>query len=319
MKRRSFLKLMGVAAGTVAGSAFGGRSTGADDAVAASAPTDADSYGVLVDLTACVGCRTCEAACAEANGLPDPDWSDDFSYEAERSTTDRQWSVVNRHETSRGEVFVKSQCMHCDEPACVAACLTRAMYKTPEGPVIWRADKCMGCRFCMISCPFDVPKFEFHSPVPKIQKCRMCWEKLTEEGIENGARPACVENCPAEALTFGKRSELLRVARQRIVENPDTYVDHIYGEHEAGGTGFLYLSPVPFEELGFATDLERTPYPELTRDFLTSVPLVLILWPALLLGLRKAHQPDDETPQLAESETWAETSGPVPDPGAKEV
>lgn len=321
MKRRSFLKLMGVAAGTAAGSAFGGRSARGDDAVATAGRPDEDPYGVLVDLTACIGCRTCETACAEANGLPEPDWSDDFSYETERSATENQWSVVNRHETRRGEVFVKRQCMHCAQPACTAACLTKALIKTPEGPVIWRADKCMGCRFCMISCPFDVPKFEYHSPVPRIQKCHMCWERLTEGGLDEGTLPACVENCPAGALTFGKRSELLRIARQRIVENPDTYVDHIYGEHEAGGTGWLYLSPVPFEELGFRTDLERTPYPELTRDFLTSVPLVLILWPALLFGLRRAHPPGEETPQLGEAEATAEVSRPelVADPGPKEV
>jgi len=312
MKRRDFFKLMGVAAGTAAGAAVGGRSARAEDAVAARAE---ETYGVLVDLTACVGCRTCETGCAEGNGLPEPDWSDDFSYQSERSTSERQWTAVNRYETSAGEVFVKRQCMHCVQPACAAACLTRAMTKTPEGPVIWRSDQCMGCRFCMVSCPFDVPKFEYHSPVPKIQKCRMCWERL-----EEGKVPACVENCPAGALTFGKRSELLRIARQRIVENPDQYVDHIYGEHEAGGTGFLYLSPVPFEELGFRTDLERTPYPELTRDFLTSVPLVLILWPALLFGLRQAHPEAEEAPEpVLENPSARRGLELVPGPGEEEV
>jgi len=284
MKRRDFLKLMGITAGT----ALGGDRAGASESPAAD-----DGYGVLVDLTACVGCRTCEAACAEANGLPEPDWSDDFSYEKRRSPTDRQWTAVNRYETSRGEIFVKRQCMHCKHPACTAACLTRALLKTPEGPVIWRADKCMGCRFCMVSCPFEGPKFEYHSAVPKIQKCRMCWERL-----QQGEVPACVANCPSEALTFGKRSELLEIARQRIYGNPGKYVSHIYGEHEAGGTGWLYLSPVPFEELGFRTDLDETAYPELTRDFLTSVPLVLILWPAMLLGLRQATRREDDPPGL---------------------
>lgn len=172
----------------------------------------------------------------------------------------------------------------------------------------------MGCRFCMISCPFDVPKFEYDSPVPKIQKCRMCWEKLTEEGIANGARPACVESCPAEAMTFGKRSELLRIARERIVENPGKYVDHIYGEREAGGTGFLYLSPVPFEELGFRTDLDTTSYPELTRDFLTAVPLVLLLWPAMMIGLRKSRVNGEEE---GEGEAGGEAEiKPVGEPAA---
>jgi formate dehydrogenase iron-sulfur subunit len=192
--------------------------------------------------------------------------------------------VVNRYDTSNGgEVFVKTQCMHCLQPACAAGCLTKALDKTDEGPVVWDGKKCMGCRFCMVSCPFDVPKFEYSSWNPKIQKCRLCYERLVE-----GQVPACVENCPAEALTFGKRGELLEIARERIYQNPDDYVHEIYGEHEAGGTSWLYISPVPFEELGFRTDLSTTGYPETTRDFLTAVPLVLVGWPALLLALRKA-------------------------------
>ena len=117
----------------------------------------------------------------------------------------------------------------------------------------------------------------------------MCFERLAE-----GQAPACVENCPNEALTFGKRDDLLREARKRIVENPDDYVDHIYGEHEAGGTGVLYISPVPFEELGFRTDLDAEAYPELTRDFLTAVPMVLVVWPAMMLAMRRAGEKTDE-------------------------
>jgi len=285
--RRTLFKMAGVAGGA----ALAPRRAEAD-MIAVEAD---DDYAVLVDLTRCVGCRTCEASCAEANGLPEPDWSDDFSYESERSATDKQWTVVNRYETSKGEVFVKRQCMHCVQPACSAGCLTKALYKTEEGPVIWREPKCMGCRFCMVSCPFDVPKFEYDSAVPKIQKCRMCWERLKE-----GQVPACVENCPGEALTFGRRSELLEMARARIVENPGDYVSHIYGEHEAGGTGFLYLSPVPFEELGFRTDLDDEAYPELTRDFLTAVPMVLVVWPAMMLALRRSGDHSDEEPAREE-------------------
>lgn len=273
MKRRTFMKIAGVAAGT----SLVGREA------EASVGETGDGYAILVDLTQCAGCRTCEAACAEANGLPEPDWSDDFSYESRRPTSERQWTAVNLHETNGTEVYVKSQCMHCVQPACAAACLTKALYKTPEGPVIWREDKCMGCRYCMISCPFDVPKFEYHSAVPRIQKCRMCFERLAEGGL-----PACVENCPNEALVFGKRSEVLQIARERVYQNPGDYVAHIYGEREAGGTGVLYISPVRFEKLGFRTDLGDTAYPEYTRDFLTAVPLVLLLWPAALLGLRQA-------------------------------
>ena len=165
------------------------------------------------------------------------------------------------------------------------------MYKTEEGPVIWRGDKCMGCRYCMVSCPFDAPKFEYNSPNPNIEKCNMCFEKVSE-----GELPACVENCPAEALTFGTRKEMIAEARRRIHDDPDLYYDGIYGEHEAGGTGFLYLSPVPFEELGLNTSLQDRPYPELTKGFLYSVPTIFILWPALLLGLYNSTKDNSKKP-----------------------
>ena len=141
----------------------------------------------------------------------------------------------------------------------------------------------MGCRYCMVYCPFDVPKFEFHSANPKIEKCNMCYDRLKE-----GKIPACVENCPAEALIFGKRRDLIKEARKRINDNPEQYEDHIYGEHEAGGTGFLYLAAVPFDELGFNTSIQTKSYPELSKGFLYSVPTIFVLWPAILLGIREA-------------------------------
>ena len=284
--RRSFLKVLGVAG------------VGVIEAdVAAQSPPPARTYrepvGVLVDTTRCIGCRTCEFVCAEANGLPKPD-TDRRVLEGERTTSETQWTVVNRHETDAGNVYVKRQCMHCLQPACASACLTNAMHKTSEGPVVWRESKCMGCRFCMVSCPFDMPKFEYDSPVPKIQKCHLCWERLQE-----GRQPACVEKCPMKALVFGKRSELIEEAQRRIHEHPDKYVHGIYGEHEVGGTSWLYLSAAPFEQLGFRTDLGTTAYPALTQGFLYTVPVVLTLAPAFLLALRKATERDEEDTEEA--------------------
>jgi len=285
MDRRTFLKLTAAVSGTSL--------AGCASAEAATTHDPDEAFAVLSDLSWCAGCRECELACAEAAGLPEPDWDEATVDEVVRKTSETQLTVVNRFETDVGEVYVKRQCMHCSTPACAAACLTKALHKIDEGPVIWRASKCLGCRYCMMACPFDVPKFEFDSAVPKIQKCRMCFERLRE-----GEVPACVENCPAEALTFGKRGELLEVARQRIYQNPGDYVSHIYGEHEAGGTNWLYISPVPFDQVGFRTDLETTAYPELTRDFLTSVPIVLTLWPAFLLALRQATRPEGESTEI---------------------
>jgi Fe-S-cluster-containing dehydrogenase component len=244
------------------------------------------SLGMLVDLTRCIGCRRCEAACNKANNLPAPDVSfdDKTVFEQKRRLTAESYTVVNRHMDSRrlGEpVYSKVQCMHCEEPACASACLVGALKKTPQGPVVYNEDVCIGCRYCLIACPFYVPTFEYSSALdPRVQKCSMCYARTTK-----GEVPACAAECPLEAITFGPRDELIKLARDRIRTHPDDYVDHVYGEHELGGTAYLYLSPIPFEELDFPTTLGTTPIPERTRDFLSFVPLVLVAWPALLGGL----------------------------------
>jgi Fe-S-cluster-containing dehydrogenase component len=133
--------------------------------------------GVLVDTVRCVGCRSCELACAETHNFPLPDIGDASALEKIRQTSETQWTVVNSYKLEKGEVFVKKQCMHCNQPGCVSACLVKAMEKKADGAVTWDTN-CMGCRFCMISCPFDIPKFEYNSAVPKIQKCSLCWERL---------------------------------------------------------------------------------------------------------------------------------------------
>lgn len=284
MDRRDFLKTLGIASG----SALTSGTLKAEEV-----REEKELVGVLVDTTRCIGCRNCEMACAEAHGLPMPDPDDKSVTEKERKPSETQWTVVNYYETSASVVSVKRQCMHCNQPACASACLTKAMYKTDSGPVIWRESKCMGCRYCMVSCPFDIPQFEYNSPVPKIQKCTLCWDRLQE-----GKQPACVEACPAEALLFGKRRELIDIARTRIYGDPGTYVHHIYGENEAGGTGYMYLSSVPFEQLGFRTDLGTTPYPEYTTDFLYGVPIVLTLWPAILLAISNATKREEEGTEM---------------------
>lgn len=270
LNRRNFLKTLGVVGLTLSvGDSFG--KAGKKDI------NDVEFVGMLIDTTRCVGCQTCEFACAEANGFPEP--TDAPQVGVVRKTDENHNTVVNSYNTSKGEVFRKTQCMHCNEPACASACLTKAMYKTKEGPVIWRGDKCMGCRYCMVSCPFDVPKFEYHSSNPKIQKCSMCFEKVKEGGV-----PACAANCPAEAIMFGTRRELIVEARKRIAENPEVYVDEIYGEHVAGGTGLMYLTGVPKEELGLP-NLQKESYPSLSKGFLYSVPSIFVLLPPFLLGI----------------------------------
>ncbi len=279
LHRRDFFKFMGATGLTLA--------VGKELKSAPKAKKTTEFKGILYDATRCKGCRGCEYDCAEANNLPVPIPTKDIK--GLRKPDDKHRTVVNEYKTSKGIVYSKMQCMHCDEPACASACLTEAMTKTIDGPVIWRAGKCMGCRYCMISCPFDIPKFEFHSPNPKIEKCTMCYETR----VSKGELPACVENCPNDALTFGTRRELIQEARRRMFDNPDLYYDQIYGEHEAGGTCWLYISPVPFKEIGLNTSVQNESYPALTKGFLYAVPSVFVLVPTLLLGIQQATKKDN--------------------------
>ena len=284
MDRRGFLKTT-----LVAGSA----AMAGNDLCAQEIRDPEEFVGILVDTTRCIGCRACEVACGETHDLLVPDVLNDGALEEHRNTSDKQWMVVNKFETEAGEVFVKRQCMHCYQAACASACPTEAMEKTETGPVIWHGNRCIGCRYCMASCPFDMPKFEYGEWNPKIQKCTMCFERL-----EEGQKPACVAACPTDALMFGTRVKNLEIARHRIYSHPDEYVHHIYGEHEVGGTGYIYLSAVPFDQIGFRTDLGTTPYPEYTKEFLYAVPMVLFGVPAFLLGLNAligGKQPGEET------------------------
>ncbi|MEW6364017.1 MAG: 4Fe-4S dicluster domain-containing protein [Acidobacteriota bacterium] len=272
MDRRRFIR---------AGLSIGGAVLAQGGIAEARGPASGKEFaGVLVDTTRCIGCRRCEEACAKANGLPPPNLDDTSVFQGTRTMGTTAWTVVNRYETSRGPVYVKRQCMHCNQPSCTSACLVRAMLKTEEGPVIWRESKCMGCRYCMVSCPFDVPKFEYDRVVPKIQKCNMCFSRLKQ-----GLRPACVEACPMDALMFGTRKAALENAYARIVSKPDRYHEAVYGESEVGGTAWLYLAGVPFDEIGFRTDLGTTAYPEYTKGFQYLVPMIYVLWPTFLMGI----------------------------------
>jgi formate dehydrogenase iron-sulfur subunit len=187
-----------------------------------------------------------------------------------------QWTVVNAQAAYNADGIevtrnVKNQCMHCLEPTCVSVCPVGAMTKSEMGPILYSADRCIGCRYCMMACPFDVPKFEWQGGMfAVIGKCQFC----TRMRLAEGRLPACAETCPTGALKFGRRDELLFEARSRIQARPERYIDHIYGEREAGGTAWLYLSDVPFEDLGFKSGLETAPMPPLTWDVLSKIPVM---------------------------------------------
>ncbi len=242
-----------------------------------------DSMAVLHDITRCIGCRKCESGCNKVNELPPPakPFDDLTVLEQKRRTTAKAYTVVNQFNAVKSPVFAKKQCNHCQEPACASACFVKAFTKTPEGAVIYNEKICVGCRYCMVACPFEIPSYEYDSAFnPRVRKCTMCHPRIIK-----GLLPGCVESCPTEALVFGNRDDLLKVARQRIASFPDKYVNHIYGENEMGGTNWLYLSSEPFAEVGMREDLGNVAAGSLTKGALGAVPMVVGLWPVLLTGI----------------------------------
>jgi formate dehydrogenase iron-sulfur subunit len=251
--RRNFFKTA-----AVLGTSIAGLSTKTAKAEAKDILSE-DRMGVLVDTTACIGCRNCEWACKKAHGLPTEPfekYSDRSVFKHMRRPDTKALTVVNEYNNPQNAgipINVKVQCMHCDHPACVSACIVGAFSKNENGAVTWNTKKCIGCRYCMVACPFQVPSFEYEKALnPEIKKCDFCFERT-----KDGKLPACVENCPVEALTYGTRTDLIKVARNRIKRNPEKYINHIYGEYEVGGTSWLYIASEDFQKLAFPKLGER--------------------------------------------------------------
>jgi formate dehydrogenase iron-sulfur subunit len=233
------------------------------------------SKAILYDATQCIGCLQCEEGCAKENGLPY-----DEGVKNEKRTSDHKYTFVSVKKGAGEEKYMRRLCMHCEDPTCVSVCPVGALEKTKLGPVTYDADKCMGCRYCMVACPFGVPKYEWTKAIPRVRKCIMCSERVAA-----GKQTACAEACPVGATIFGERETLLAEARRRIRENPTAYINHIYGEKEVGGTSTLLLSAVPFGDYGYPTHYGNEALPPLTGKVLEHVPDVVTVGAALLGGI----------------------------------
>ncbi len=241
--RRQFLiRSTGLAAGLCSNSALAEQHASISE----------DVKGVLVDLTECVGCRLCEYACKKANDIEAgamKSYDDQSVFRVKRRPGPMELTVLNSWKPDDGgaPVFAKVNCLHCNHPACVSACIVGALQKQPDGSVTYDAWKCIGCRYCMVACPFQIPAYEYDNVLtPRVRKCEFC-----STCTNRGELPACVKECPRQVMTYGKRSELLALAHEKITKHPDKYIDHVYGEHEVGGTSWMYLSRVPFTQAGF--------------------------------------------------------------------
>ncbi len=254
--RRDALKLMVGAGGTAIASAC------APSEAKAAAVARPDAVGMLYDSTKCIGCKSCMVACNEANHLPPDTALSDGLWQMPLDLNAKTKNIIKLYTDPKDGryAFVKRQCMHCLDPACASGCLLGALKKGDHGVVAYNPNLCIGCRYCEMACPFNVPKFEWSSTAPKIVKCEFCKERLAE-----GKQPACCEVCPTGAVIFGKYTELLNEAHARLQRHPQRYVPKVYGETEVGGTQVLYLADVDFAKLGLP-DYGPEPVPTGVRE-----------------------------------------------------
>lgn len=245
------------------------------------------AMGVLVDVTRCIGCKACQVACKQWNDLPagKPEFAGGLTGPPDMDGYN--YTVVKMAVVEKGGDYkikaAKRQCMHCLHPACVSACFARALQRDPQtGAVVYHPHLCVGCRYCMLACPFDVPKYQWDKTFPLVAKCQFCFDPRGQyDRLGHGLKPACVDTCPTGALQYGERNELLREAWARINGNPK-YLRRVWGEKEAGGTAWLYIADVPLETFGFRSNLGTRPLPEYSHDVLKWTPAVALGWGALL-------------------------------------
>lgn len=254
---------------------------------------------ILTDVTRCIGCELCVEKCKEINqlGVDRPwQWLSPDGLSASRWTT-----VIARP----GNRYVRKHCQHCLDPACVAACPVGALRRTPEGAVIYDVSVCLGCRYCMNACPFGIPRYNWESARPAIQKCNLCHPRSLK-----GKKPGCVEVCPTEATLFGDREELLAEAKRRLRAEPNRYIQKVWGEHWVGGTSVLYISDIEINFLGWKKELGNLPFPQMTWNILVKMPSIFLGIGGLMAGIY----------WLAERKNKIQTEarqGPGPEAGPK--
>lgn len=262
VSRRKFLR--------IAGAGLGGAVTLPFTCGIAKAKSKLDhdnNASMLYDSTLCVGCRACQLACKKRSSLPS-ETDPSGLYEAPKDLSAKTWTLIKLYQGNEGTSFVKHQCMHCLEPACVSVCPVAALEKVATGPVIYHAERCIGCRYCMAACPFSIPKTEWEKSLPLIQKCDFCADRQA-----NGLAPACSSACPTGALIYGPRGKLLEISHSRLNSTPG-YIQHVYGENEVGGTSMLYISNITPMALGFP-ELGNTPLPAIDWPYMQAVPIVV--------------------------------------------
>ncbi|WP_207062109.1 hydrogenase 2 operon protein HybA [Motiliproteus sp. SC1-56] len=286
-----------------------------------------NAVGMLYDSTLCIGCRACVYKCKEVNDMPSVVRDNEVQWDQAEELSGDTLNIIKAYKHGTGETknsatdgfaFIKRNCMHCVDAGCVSVCPVSAMIKDPEtGIVSHNPDACIGCRYCVAACPYNVPKYEYDEAFGQIQKCQLCNQKGVER-ISKGQNPGCVEVCPTGANIFGTREELLAEAKRRLAMTPGeeysfplervgstythrakaaAYHPHIFGESEGGGTQVMVIAGMEHTKLGLP-DLPERSYASMSETVQHSIYGGMLAPAGLLAGLlyfaRRNTKHDDE-------------------------
>ncbi|WP_324717231.1 formate dehydrogenase subunit beta [Carboxydochorda subterranea] len=215
----------------------------------------------LIDVSRCIGCKGCEVACKEWNDLP-PEPTHNFgSYQSHEDLSAQTWTLIRFHEVEIDGrlqwLMLKDQCMHCEDPGCLAACPSPgAIVQYANGIVDFNQDACIGCGYCITGCPFDVPRLS--ATTGKVYKCNLCVDRVSA-----GLEPACAKTCPTGAIQFGPKDQMLERARtsaERLKQRGYANAA-VYSPQGVGGTHVIYVLPHgdAVEQYGLPKDPQVSP------------------------------------------------------------
>ena len=198
----------------------------------------------LVDIDLCIGCKACEVACKEWNGLEAEDTHNFGSYQSHEDLSASTWDLMRFTEVDLEDgdlawLIRKDSCMHCEEPGCLLACpAPGAIVQYENGIVDFDQTKCIGCQYCVSGCPFDIPRFD--QKTKKVYKCTMCVDR-----ISGGMEPACVKSCPTGAIRFGSKAEMVDYAVGKVEKLKGRGFDDamLYDPSGVGGLHMMYVVP----------------------------------------------------------------------------
>jgi formate dehydrogenase beta subunit len=197
----------------------------------------------LIDTTTCIGCKACEVACMEWNDLPFRETSFDNTYQTMPDMAWNYWTLIRFDEHTHADgsfqwLMRKDGCMHCADPGCLAACpADGAIVQYENGIVDFQQDNCIGCQYCVIGCPFNVPKFNPHTK--RVFKCTLCSDRVAQ-----GLEPACIKACPTGCLHFGTKDDMKALGESRAQQLRDqSGFAHagVYDPAGVGGTSVMYV------------------------------------------------------------------------------